>query len=104
MKLRRPIALALVGWYLMEPPIGPRWWCFTPPCIDAIDLNAALGTWEIVQSFDTASACEKNKSDRFNADKDEFMLGNASEAEKFVLDIQLVNRECVSSEDPRLAK
>jgi hypothetical protein len=50
MKLPHAAALALMGWYLMVPPtVGPYL---------RLDLSAPVSRWKIVQSFDTATACE----------------------------------------------
>jgi hypothetical protein len=50
MNLRHGAALALVGWYLMVPPtVGPYL---------RLDKSALDSRWHIIQSFDTATACE----------------------------------------------
>jgi hypothetical protein len=48
MKLRNA-ALALVGWYLMLPPLPNH----------QPDTTAPLQTWEIWRSFDSATDCEQ---------------------------------------------
>lgn len=63
MKLRHAAALALVGWYLMTPPIyevttnspesvkmGDKFYEVRP--------SAPLGVWEVTASFDSADACQ----------------------------------------------
>jgi hypothetical protein len=50
MKLRNAAALALVGWYLMMPPLGPD---------GRIQKYAPLSQWEISSSYDSADDCEK---------------------------------------------
>jgi hypothetical protein len=46
---RHVIALALVGWYLMRPPIvGGH-----------IDTSAPLNSWRTTGSYDTAIECRK---------------------------------------------
>jgi hypothetical protein len=48
MKRYHAVALALVGWYLMLPPI-----------VDGKpDVSASLSTWEQWRAFDTADLCE----------------------------------------------
>src|SRR5208337_304353 len=51
MKLHHAGALALVGWYLMVPPLGPDgWW----------DRSAPLPKYKVMDSFDTAKECRDN--------------------------------------------
>ena len=58
MNLRHAAALALVGWYLLIPPVfsamgnHPR--AFN-------DLNASLNRWDIQASFESDTSCEKEK-------------------------------------------
>ncbi len=57
MKLRHAAALALVGWYLMAPPMP----------VDGqgsarILRNAPLRNWTLVRSFDSARNCEAFKA------------------------------------------
>jgi hypothetical protein len=49
MNLRHAAAVALVGWYLMVPPLGPN---------GSIDPNAPLSRWEQYEGHDNAAACE----------------------------------------------
>jgi hypothetical protein len=46
MKLRHAVALAIVGWYLMVPPMYEH---------NDIDSSAPLSPWQIVQSCDSAA-------------------------------------------------
>jgi hypothetical protein len=51
MKPRHAAALALVGWYLMLPPVvgGKHHW--------HLDLSAPLSQWHSVARYDTATQC-----------------------------------------------
>jgi hypothetical protein len=53
MNLRHAAALALVGWYLLAPPIAhdPGHW--------HPKMTAPLNEWIVAKSFDSASECEK---------------------------------------------
>jgi len=51
MKALHAAALALVGWYLMAPPMYL-------PTYD-VDVDAPLSKWKIVGSFDTADECNQ---------------------------------------------
>jgi hypothetical protein len=64
MNLTHAAALALVGWYLMVPPrLGPY---------RRLDYAAPISRWNLIQSFDTPTACEdylqKQKEDTVIAD------------------------------------
>jgi len=50
MKSRHAAALALVGWYLMIPPMGLH---------VEVEYNAPLSQWDMMGSFDSADECEK---------------------------------------------
>jgi hypothetical protein len=53
-KPRHAAALALVGWYLMMPP---------PKLNGEADLQWSLSEWASLQSFDTATECERAKKE-----------------------------------------
>jgi uncharacterized protein YfaP (DUF2135 family) len=55
MKSRHVAALALVGWYLMLPPLAAD----RPD----VDRDAPLSTWRQAGAFDNAKACEANLAD-----------------------------------------
>jgi hypothetical protein len=50
MKPRHAVALALVGWYLMIPPLSSE---------GKVDTHAPMSRWHQFMSFDAASACQK---------------------------------------------
>ncbi len=97
-------ALALVGWYLMVPPDHMK-------LDDSISWvsRVPLRYWQVVQSFDTASDCEKkiqeiqrdtahalNTTVRAIPDKRE-------REETFLKDVAILNNlTCVATDDPRL--
>ena len=64
MNLRHAAALALVGWYLMIPPLNSE---------GKVDTHAPMSRWNQFMSFDAASACQKVLS--------ELNSGEATEAE-----------------------
>jgi hypothetical protein len=53
MDLRHAAALALVGWYLMMPPIGSD---------GKIYYNAPISQWHINSSYDKAAECEEGRT------------------------------------------
>jgi hypothetical protein len=58
MKPRHAAALALVGWYLMFPPIDPAS-RFDPTVTEQQpDLKAPLHTWWIADTFDSLDQCK----------------------------------------------
>jgi hypothetical protein len=88
MNPRHAAALALVGWYLMAP--APE------------DLSAPISRWDIVTSYDSATACEKQRMstvDRMQkAIDDEFAHHEpiAGGAQAFA------HEQCIATDDPRL--
>jgi len=81
---RHAAALALLGWYLMTPPIVS-----TSPF--RIDLDAPLSRWDIQESFDTAEDCENLYMQL--ADKHP---KNSQE------DLRYRTGHCIATDDPRL--
>jgi hypothetical protein len=49
MNLRHAAALALLGWYLITPPVGPD---------GVVDLNAPISKWDQKDNFDAAADCD----------------------------------------------
>ncbi len=106
MKPRHSAALALVGWYLMVPPM-------TPDGAPYIDATAPIYTWEIVKNFDRAKDCDATieKMWRYTASDE----GKANYREhgdwqgRYTIPyggylLRIANAQCVASNDARLAK
>jgi hypothetical protein len=85
MKLRHAAALALVGWYLMVPP--------------STDERAPLFQWEVVASYDSASACREalhKSKDPAQVESDYPSLARLFAAQGFLA------AQCIATDDPRL--
>ena len=83
MKLRHAAALALVGWYLMVPPLKSRGSM-------AVDASAPLARWHIFKSFDSVTECEALREKITKGEKDtEFYSA-------------ILTSACVASDDLRL--
>lgn len=96
MKLRHIAALALVGWYLMCPPLRfehPE----HPSDAGKIFLNASLAQWDIQGSYDSADKCESAKV-KFQAQQHSWMMPDPVSAQRLNMAM------CVATGDPRLAK
>jgi hypothetical protein len=102
MKPRHAAALALVGWYLMEPPFGDD----LRPKISA-PLHEWNGQWDDEADrerapFLTLPECEARKA----ADKQEFLDDAKKYPELRDMWVQISRDEtyaqCVKSDDPRL--
>jgi hypothetical protein len=93
MKVRHAAALALVGWYLMVPPLieieGKR----------KPNLDAPISEWQQVDSFDSADACKQRLDDRLREMRDS-TFSNPSDRPVAIWQSQL--GECIASDDPRL--
>lgn len=86
MKPRHAAALALVGWYLMTPPISKSGDVF---------YNAPLTSWEHQNVGSTLADCEKNKQAAIR------LMAKFSPGERLKA-VQAAN--CIATDDPRLAK
>jgi len=96
MKPRHAAALALVGWYLLVPPLTSG----------TVLRNAPLSQWEQVKSFDTADACEKNVTFLGSIYDSEAVKRAAAETGK-AADLAVGKKRmdaaiCISTDDSRL--
>jgi len=94
-KTSHAAALALVGWYLM-----------TPPLVNApskIDMEAPLASWKIYQTLDTAEECDKALlSARAKYEHTASApLGSIKKGTR-AFALQMTFAQCISSDDPRL--
>jgi hypothetical protein len=95
MKPRHAAALALVGWYLLLPPL-----------VNApykVDTEAPLASWKVYQTFDTRDECDKSRlaeqaKYKHTASAPVGTIKKGSRA--FAL--QMTFAQCISSDDPRL--
>jgi hypothetical protein len=100
MKLCHAAALALVGWYLMVPPMHACDGCVIgKPNFDAC-LQTCLNqfkersNWSVRGSYDSAAECSNAKMRMLNLEatvgKDQSIFEN------------ILNAECIATDDPRL--
>jgi hypothetical protein len=91
MKLRHAAALALVGWYLMAPPVTP---CPDDCGADHqhVDTAAPLSKWKMIESFDTAEGCHRWQHQA------ELKLT----ADTYTAWTRAHRSECIATDDPRL--
>jgi hypothetical protein len=89
--------VALVGWYLMMPPLAG------PKSKLRVDVTAVFSQWEIVDSFDSADACRVALLKDGHWAEDQAAHGKfESEGQRDVLRWQRLEEKCVASDDPRL--
>jgi hypothetical protein len=97
MKPNHIVAVALVAWYLMVPPLVE-----TPY---KIDTEAPLTTWKVYQTFHSAEKCRKSQASaqskyEHTATAPSGTIKRGTRA--FAL--QMVFARCVKSDNPALAK
>jgi hypothetical protein len=93
--LRHAAALGLLAaWYLLTPPFAPG----DPP--GPLQLNAPLSQWSQMDSSDTASGCDEQRSNMVRMYRS---ADTTSVAIQFKLWLYH-NAVCVSSADPRLRR
>jgi hypothetical protein len=108
MNLRHAAALALVGWYLMYAPVSEH----SPPDLigKEIDAHAPLNKWQVLSVFDSASQCQAMvDAARNTANDPPPPESHATEVGRVALTPdqyreRLLTTQCVSTDDPRLAK
>ena len=106
MKHHRAAALALLGWYLLAPPIAHDPGRWHPK------MMAPLSEWIVAKSFDFASECEKRiAEDNAKAENPQALasmtrqmndMGGGHVWDSNDLLKEMVNEHCISSDDPRL--
>jgi hypothetical protein len=112
-KPRHAVALALVGWYLMMPPSAPSklwgWWY-------RLSSEARpLSDWLVYSGYESAKECETVRSELIDfgygakaysqTPSDMIWLGDKGSVPAMPMtDYQMVNVQCVATDDPRLAK
>jgi hypothetical protein len=100
-QIRHAAALALVGWYLMLPPLGPSEKNFP------VASEAPLVQWTNSGSFDTAKECEIERHKlSVDADKRAAEAARAPTDTTQALALGVVGAErlatCIETTDPRL--
>jgi len=93
MKRRHAAALALVGWYLMLPPVKQG----------TIHTEAPLGKWEVNEAFESAERCNQGRKSNLN-DAVQQLKNPASDALDRITAMDFLKAQCIASDDPRLAK
>jgi hypothetical protein len=99
-KPRHAAALALVGWYLMVPPIPQD------PLLLA-DPTPPLAVWFLKQSFDTAKECERaRRAEDHEAELEMHDIAKAhaieTQIERVQILMQSIFSQCIATDDPRL--
>lgn len=99
MNLRLAAALAIVGWYLMQPPTDSR---------GRPDSEAPLSQWKESGAFDSAADCSKERLDTIKVYEKTLAEARQSKSSKDSVDmiqngsLAFWNAQCVASDDPRL--
>jgi hypothetical protein len=91
---RHAAALTLLGWYLMgPPPIPDSWWSKHLPWTVPHEWNrdAPLSSWTIQAKYQTQKECEEGLAATRRANAD-------------YIASSILAWQCVSSDDPRLAR
>lgn len=97
MNIRHTAALALVGWYLLIPPVGGG----------KPDATAPLQRWRQFNAFDSAHACQQYRESpdlilELELDQQGFEPGLPTQTALELRNAEASNSRCVSTDDPRL--
>lgn len=102
MNLRHTAALALIGWYLMLPPVNDD---------NKVIADAPLWKWNQSVSFDSANECERTLHFVAHTPMTPSEYQTAQKAARKAhrvplslseMDIRTAAARCVSTDDPRL--
>ena len=95
MKPRHAAALALVGWYLMVPPLVDEPY--------KVNTEAPLPSWKVYQTFDTLDECDKSLlsvQDKYKRTASA-PLGTIKKGSR-AFALQMTFAQCVRDDDPNL--
>jgi hypothetical protein len=96
MKPRHAAALALVGWYLMVPPLtsggGPH----------DILFHAPLSKWEVGQEQDSKVECQNDLKENIEDLEDLKHVDDCASGSCVIITHQFASGRCIASDDPRL--
>jgi len=95
MNLRHAAAVALVGWYLMIPPVIEKAGSYEA------DFNAPLSRWSVNSPFDSASECRAVNANLVLQQRRVFDQAQVHSRDWAVAQ-RLVVSQCIASDDPRL--
>ncbi len=102
--LRHAAALALVGWYLMLPPLirvppDPR-----DPGRDRVapDSDAPLSRWFWSGSFDSADACQRSQEKEIAKTQRRNSLSSPPYEIDRNAEMAVLKARCIAADDPRL--
>jgi hypothetical protein len=90
MSFRHAAALALVGWYLLMPPVSR-----SSSGKLASDLSRPLSEWDRIGVFDSEPSCNKEIDRMHQVDVDWARSHH-------VMMLDLSHPQCVATDDPRL--
>lgn len=102
-KTYHAFAVALVGWYLMVPPLGVD--TKVESMRGGVDFGAPLWTWFLSESFDTAKECEHARKEKYvEASREErkIPLSELRTSPRLPILIEDMFNACIASNDPRL--
>ena len=97
MDLSRVAALALVGWYLMVPPVHrPK----REPAY--VDEHAAYQDWRILQDFKTADECDAGRTRAQSVAENGNLAAGVVDVDPSLWLTRIAEAECIAFDDPRL--
>jgi hypothetical protein len=82
-KCRNIALLALISWYLLAPALNDA--------ETGVHIRAAIGNWELLESFDTARECEEQRD------------AGIQKSRNVVQRLRMLYAHCFATDDGRLS-
>jgi hypothetical protein len=98
LRIEHSVVLALVGWYLMVPPVDR----YSPEVV-FVGVLSPLSEWDTVRGFDSAPECRKALKELIVDFETQKWEPNVPEGERSLIGASEIAK-CIASDDPRLAR
>jgi hypothetical protein len=97
LKPRHAAALALVGWYLITPPVTGN-----SDADMGVKIGAPFSEWDIVDSYDTAAQSRDGLSGNVKSFEHEQWSATVAERDRKAIITAAQSARCIATDDPRL--
>ena len=102
MHLRHAAALALVGWYLMWPPLRVTWldW-LKGSSSESLQKYAPLSEWSVHKAFSSPAECNAAQAAEVQDTMNDLQKDQSNDQLKIPAESAIYS-QCIATDDPRL--